>query len=71
MTPSREQFLLRRWRRLNGIGRYREQRNIGLKVKRDQILATGAKLVVAPATTAGMPSGIWKKSTKSASAGAS
>jgi Fe-S oxidoreductase len=33
---------------LNGIGRYREQRNIGLKVKRDQILATGAKLVIAP-----------------------
>jgi len=33
---------------LNGIGRYREQRNIGLKVKRDQILATGAKLVVSP-----------------------
>ena len=33
---------------LNGIGRYREQRNMGLKVKRDQILATGAKLVIAP-----------------------
>jgi Fe-S oxidoreductase len=33
---------------LNGIGRYREQRNTGLKVKRDQILATGAKLVIAP-----------------------
>ncbi|MFO7714830.1 sulfate respiration complex iron-sulfur protein HmcF [Desulfosarcina sp.] len=33
---------------LNGIGRYRQERNIGLKVKRDQILATGAKLVVAP-----------------------
>jgi Fe-S oxidoreductase len=33
---------------LNGIGLYRQQRNIGLKVKRDQILATGAKLVVAP-----------------------
>ncbi len=32
----------------NGIGRYREQRNIGLKVKRDQILATGAKLVISP-----------------------
>jgi Fe-S oxidoreductase len=27
---------------------YRQERNIGLKVKRDQILATGAKLVVAP-----------------------
>ena len=33
---------------LNGIGLYRQQRNIALKVKRDQILATGAKLVVAP-----------------------
>lgn len=33
---------------MNGLGRYREQRNIGLKVKRDQILATGAKLVVSP-----------------------
>jgi Fe-S oxidoreductase len=33
---------------LNGIGRYRKERNIGLKVKRDQILATGAKLVIAP-----------------------
>jgi len=33
---------------LNGIGRYREQRNIGLKVKRDQILQTGAKLVISP-----------------------
>ncbi len=33
---------------MNGLGRYRKERNIGLKVKRDQILATGAKLVVAP-----------------------
>jgi len=33
---------------LNGIGLYREQRNVGLKAKRDQILATGAKLVVSP-----------------------
>jgi Fe-S oxidoreductase len=32
----------------NGIGIYREQRNVGLKVKRDQIVATGAKLVVSP-----------------------
>ena len=32
----------------NGIGRYREQRNVGLKTKRDQILATGCKLVIAP-----------------------
>ncbi len=33
---------------INGIGLYREQRNVGLKVKRDQILATGCKLVIAP-----------------------
>ncbi|MFH1076352.1 MAG: (Fe-S)-binding protein [Pseudomonadota bacterium] len=33
---------------LNGIGLYRKQRNIGFKVKRDQILATGCKLVLAP-----------------------
>jgi Fe-S oxidoreductase len=32
----------------NGIGRYRHQRNVALKTKRDQILATGCKLVVAP-----------------------
>lgn len=32
----------------NGIGRYRPQRNAGLKIKRDQILATGAKLVISP-----------------------
>jgi len=33
---------------MNGIGRYRPERNIGLKMKRDQILETGCKLVVAP-----------------------
>jgi len=33
---------------LNGIGRYRQQRNAGLKVKRDQIQATGASLVISP-----------------------
>jgi Fe-S oxidoreductase len=33
---------------LNGIGLYREQRNRGLMTKRDQILATGAKLVISP-----------------------
>jgi len=33
---------------MNGIGRYRAQRNHGQMTKRDQILATGAKLVVAP-----------------------
>mmetsp|Transcript_22182 Transcript_22182/g.10603 ORF Transcript_22182/g.10603 Transcript_22182/m.10603 type:complete len:461 (-) Transcript_22182:361-1743(-) len=32
----------------NGLGRYRKERNIGFKVKRDQILATGAKLVITP-----------------------
>jgi len=33
---------------MNGIGRYRPERNIGLKMKRNQILETGCKLVVAP-----------------------
>ena len=32
----------------NGVGLYREQRNVALRTKRDQILATGAKLVIAP-----------------------
>ncbi len=32
----------------NGIGLFRPQRNKGLMTKRDQILATGAKLVIAP-----------------------
>ena len=32
----------------NGVGRFRKQRNRALMVKRDQILATGAKLVIAP-----------------------
>jgi len=32
----------------NGIGKFRKQRNIALITKRDQILATGAKLVLAP-----------------------
>jgi hypothetical protein len=31
---------------MNGIGRYRKERNIGLRVKRDQILGTGAKFVI-------------------------
>ena len=49
MSPCREHnFCCGGGGGLNGIGRYREQRNIGLKVKRDQILATGAKLVVTP-----------------------
>ena len=33
---------------LNGIGIYREQRNRAMLTKRDQILATGATLVIAP-----------------------
>jgi len=32
----------------NGIGLYRAQRNQALQKKRDQILETGAKLVIAP-----------------------
>jgi Fe-S oxidoreductase len=32
----------------NGIGKYREQRNVALRKKRDQILETGCKLVIAP-----------------------
>ena len=42
------QFLLRGRRRNEWSGAVPEQRNIGLKVKRDQILATGAKLVISP-----------------------
>lgn len=49
MTPNREHnFCCGGGGGFNGIGRYREQRNVGLKVKRDQILATEAKLVVSP-----------------------
>jgi Fe-S oxidoreductase len=49
MSPNREHnFCCGGGGGLNGIGRYREDRNVGLKAKRDQILATGAKLVVAP-----------------------
>jgi Fe-S oxidoreductase len=49
MTPCREHnFCCGGGGGLNGIGRYREQRNIGLKMKRDQILATEANLVVSP-----------------------
>jgi Fe-S oxidoreductase len=49
MNPNREyNFCCGGGGGLNGIGIYRQQRNIGLKVKRDQILATGAKLVVTP-----------------------
>ena len=49
MTPCREHnFCCGGGGGLNGIGRYRQQRNVGLKIKRDQIMATGAKLVVSP-----------------------
>jgi Fe-S oxidoreductase len=49
MTPNREHnFCCGGGGGFNGIGRYREQRNVGLKTKRDQILATGAKLVISP-----------------------
>jgi Fe-S oxidoreductase len=49
MRPSKEHnFCCGGGGGLNGIGRYREQRNQGLKVKRDQIKATGAGLVIAP-----------------------
>ncbi len=49
MSPCREHnFCCGGGGGLNGIGRYRRERNIGLKVKRDQILATGAKLVITP-----------------------
>ncbi|MCJ7772339.1 MAG: heterodisulfide reductase-related iron-sulfur binding cluster, partial [Desulfobacterales bacterium] len=49
MIPNREHnFCCGGGGGLNGIGRYREQRNIGLKVKLNQIIKTGAKLVIAP-----------------------
>ena len=49
MTPSKEHnFCCGGGGGLNGVGLYREQRNIGLKIKRDQIIATGAKLVISP-----------------------
>lgn len=49
MTPCKEHnFCCGGGGGFNGIGCYREQRNKGLKTKRDQILATGAKLVIAP-----------------------
>jgi Fe-S oxidoreductase len=49
MTPGREDnYCCGGGGGLNGIGRYRAQRNQALLTKRDQILATGAKLVIAP-----------------------
>ena len=49
MTPNRSNnFCCGGGGGLNGIGRYRQQRNVGMKIKRDQILKTDSKLVVAP-----------------------
>ena len=49
MTPNREHnFCCGGGGGFNGIGLYREQRDIGLKIKRDQIIATGASLVISP-----------------------
>ena len=49
MTPCKEHnFCCGGGGGFNGIGRYREQRNQGLMIKRNQILATGAKLVITP-----------------------
>ncbi len=49
MTPNREHnFCCGGGGGINGIGLYRQQRNTNMKVKRDQIIATGAKLVIAP-----------------------
>lgn len=49
MTPCKEHgFCCGGGGGLNGIGRYRKERNTGFKVKRDQIIKTGAKLVITP-----------------------
>ena len=49
MSPCREHnFCCGGGGGLNGIGRYRPQRDKGLEIKRDQILATEAKIVIAP-----------------------
>jgi Fe-S oxidoreductase len=49
MTPTRDyNYCCGGGGGLNGIGIYRKQRNRALQAKRDQISATGAKLVVAP-----------------------
>jgi len=49
MTPGREyNFCCGGGGGFNGIGKFRPQRNKGMLVKRDQIVATGAKLVIAP-----------------------
>ncbi|MBC8440815.1 MAG: (Fe-S)-binding protein [Deltaproteobacteria bacterium] len=49
MSPNKEHnFCCGGGGGFNGIGCFRKQRNVGLKVKRDQIIATGAKLVISP-----------------------
>ncbi len=49
MSPNREDnYCCGGGGGLNGIGRFRKQRNQALLTKRDQILATGAKMVIAP-----------------------
>lgn len=49
MSPNREHnYCCGGGGGFNGIGRYRKERNKALKTKRDQILATGCKLVIAP-----------------------
>jgi hypothetical protein len=37
------------------------ERHVGLKVKRDQILATGAKLIIAPCLKCRDAIGIWRR----------
>ncbi|MHC1788101.1 sulfate respiration complex iron-sulfur protein HmcF [Solidesulfovibrio sp.] len=49
MTPNKEQnYCCGGGGGFNGIGKFRPQRNKALLTKRDQIVATGAKLVIAP-----------------------
>jgi Fe-S oxidoreductase len=49
MTPAQEyNYCCGGGGGFNGIGLYRKQRNRALLAKRDQILATGARLVIAP-----------------------